>query len=170
MTVEADAPGMPRLVVAVPVERFPPGCSPAQVTRLLTGFVEAFNRGDQEQVARFFPAKDNPSLGDVAPTYLRWYSVTDVGLDGEMRHFVTSSRARLFAYFQERQRQHERLQLRELVVSPGNMGDVAIGYALARQADDLPPGLGGPEWLARGKGGINCQDQTIFLWSMGHGP
>lgn len=170
-TAAAAATTTPRLVVALPVERFPPGCHPDEVARLVAEFLEAFNRGDQDRLVRLFPAVDSPTGRDhVNPAYLRWYSVTDKGPDGEKRHFVTYTRAPLFAYFRERHRQHERLQLRELVMTPGSMGDVAIGFTLARQADDLPAGLGGPEGLARGKGGIYCPNRTIFLWSMGQGP
>lgn len=161
----ADETASLRLIISVPVERFPPGCHPDEVTQLVIGFVEAFNRGDQTQLAHFFPADNGPR-----DRRLEWYSVTDKGLDGKKRDFTAYDRKSLLHYFQERQRQHEQLQLRELGVTPGSLGDVGIGYTLTRRADDIPSGLGGPEQLARGKGGIDCATRTIFLWSMGQGP
>ncbi len=156
----------PSITVAGTARRVPPGCQPDEVTRLVTDFLEAFNRGDQDQLTRVFPAQDNGGVG-VDPSRLRWYSVTDEGPDGQKRHFVAHSRAPLLAYFRERHQQHEQLQLRELLVRVdlGTMDDVPINFQLARQADDIPPERG----FASGKGGIYCPTQTIFLWSMGQG-
>lgn len=138
----------------------PPRCHPEEATQLVTSFLEAFNRGDEDQLARFFP------------THLRWYSVTDAGPDGQQRHFVTHRRAPLLAYFRERQQQHEQLQLRKLWVnSNDSTGEsIDIWYFLTRRADDLPTGFGGPEGLATGKGAIHCPTQTIYVWSMGQRP
>ena len=137
----------------------PPACQPAEVNRLVSGFLDAFNRGDQEQLARAFPER------------LEWYSVTDLGPGGHPRHFVTHDRASLLIYFSERRRQNEQLTLRELsVTSDGNGEGAQIVYIIARRADDLPANLGGPEGLAQGKGAVNCRTGTVYVWSLGHGP
>jgi hypothetical protein len=38
----------------------------------------------------------------------------------------------------------------------GEEGNVGIVYVLTREAEDLDPGLGGPDRSATGKGVINC--------------
>ena len=137
----------------------PAECSPHQVAELIVRFFDAFNRGDQEQLAGFFGSD------------FMWYSVTEHSADrAEYRHFVTYNRDELPRYFAQRHEQHEHLRLLKLGVGQG--GDprgltVGIAYLLTRQADDLKPGFGGPERLAGGKGAINCKEQTIYVWSMG---
>ena len=39
-------------------------------------------------------------------------------------------------------------------------------YKIRRRADDLDAELWGPDFLARGNGGVNCTDQTIDAWIM----
>lgn len=139
----------------------PAGCSPRQVAELIMRFLDAFNRGDQVQLATFFGAD------------FQWYSMTEGSTTdkNDYRHFVAYNRDDLMSYFVRRHAQHERSQL--LTVDVGHGEDstgrsfVNIGYSLTRTADDLRPGWGGPEKLVVGKGAINCKDQTIFVWSMG---
>lgn len=44
-----------------------------------------------------------------------------------------------------------------------------FGFRLTREADDIPPGLGGTDHLAGEKGAIDCTDQTIMIWTMAQG-
>ncbi len=44
------------LPITVTTARFPAGCQPGEVTRLITDFITAFNAGDQGRLAGFFPA------------------------------------------------------------------------------------------------------------------
>ena len=53
-----------------------PACSREEVTRLVERFLDAFNRGDSAQLARFFGLR------------FEWYSVTDRGRESEDRHFL----------------------------------------------------------------------------------
>lgn len=48
----------------------------------------------------------------------------------------------------------------------GEKSNVGIVYVLTRYAEDLDPGLGGPDRIATGKGAINCESRRIFVWSM----
>jgi len=142
-----------------PTSVMPPGCTQMDVAALLAQFFDAFNRGDQVQLATFFA----DSSAD-----FQWYSVTE-GQEGEpfFRHVSMHSRADLPTYFQQRHAHGERLILRTVEIGPSwQYGQGDILYDLTRTADDLPPGFGGPEHIAFGKGAINCADQTIYVWSM----
>jgi hypothetical protein len=91
-----------------------------------------------------------------------WYSLTsNVG-----QHFVARDRNTLERYLRQRQRAHERLRLLGLRMTPRTQDTVNIVFLLVRTADDLPAGLGGPKRVAEGKGGINCRDGTVLVWSM----
>lgn len=140
---------------------FPIGCRPEEVTRLVTDFLTAFNNGEQDRLVRFFPTADTPEgVPNFKPEQFQWYSATVQEHDGAKRHFVTYRRAPLFAYFAERHRQHERLQVRELGVTPTpDPRTVSIIFTLDRQADDLPAA---PSY---GKGEIHCPSGTISRWS-----
>lgn len=151
--------------VAVLVTRddpqLPSGCRPWQVAGLITSFFDAFNRGDQDQLARFWML---PKASDAQGQ--TWYSVTEDDPKQGGRHFVAYNQSDLLAYFAKRIAQRERLQLVMVDVGQGRGGDVGVSYVLVRQADDLKPGLGGPERFAEGKGEINCKKQMLFVWSM----
>lgn len=149
LLVTRDDPGLPS------------GCRPWQVAGLITTFFDAFNRGDQAQLARFWML---PKASDAQGQ--RWYSVTEDDPKQGGSHFVAYNQSDLLAYFAKRIAQHERLQLVMVDVGQSRGGDVGISYVLIRQADDLKPGLGGPERFAVGKGEINCKKQMLFIWSM----
>lgn len=126
------------LPTTVTTARFPAGCQPGEVTRLITDFITAFNAGDQGRLAGFFPADSILPLSRFAQ-----YSVAEAGMgpDGRARSFSAGSRAQLLAYFQERHGQQERLQLRRLWVEPDDerIGEtVGIVFILTRRAADLP--------------------------------
>ena len=84
--------------------------------------------------------------------------------------FVTYNQGEMLRYFAERHRQGERLELFKVSATQagllGNKGNVGIVYVLTRDAEDLDPGLGGPNRIATGKGTINCGSKRIFVWSM----
>jgi hypothetical protein len=128
----------------------PGGCnSPHDTAMLISNFLDAFNRGDNRQLGRLFGSD------------LMWYSVTE-----PERNFVAYSPSDLLKYFEERHAHHERLQLASIDVrGPSWHGGVDLAYTLTRQADDL--GTRGS--FLRGKGAVNCQGRTIFVWSMGSG-
>jgi len=126
----------------------PAGCnSPHDTAMLISNFLDAFNRGDNRQLGRFFGSD------------LMWYSVTELE-----RNFVAYSPSDLLKYFEERHAYHEPLQLASIDVrGPSWHGGIDLAYRLTRQGDDL--GTRGS--FLRGKGAVNCQDRTIFVWSMG---
>jgi hypothetical protein len=130
--------------------RLPPGCNSAHDTAVsISNFLDAFNGGDNSQIGRFF----GPDL--------LWYSVTESN-----RNFVAYHEEDLLKYFEGRHANHERLQLVSIdVEGPSWHGGVDIVYTLTRQADDL--GIQGQS--VRGKGAVNCERRTIFVWSMGSG-
>jgi len=131
----------------------PEGCALDETVRLLTDFLDAFNRGDAAALPRFFPKEGVYPYSDQRG--FQWYSVTD-----QNGHFVTYDPAELPVYFATRHEEHEYLQLLELEVAASEEPCVSIVYRLGREADDLP------SHEVRGKGAIDCDDHTIFVWSM----
>ena len=140
----------------------PTGCSPREVAGTVQRFFAAFNRGDRKSLDGVFVQRDptghNPGRPDTpVRTAFQWYSTGERLID---------YRRLLLAYFAERHRQHERMQL--LSIAVGSRGyEAHITYVIRRDADDLPVGLGGNERIAFGKGAIDCRAQRIFLWTMG---
>lgn len=151
----------PEIVVVAENSDLPAGCGARQVADLITRFFAAFNRGDREELVRFF-----------RPDHFRgWYSVGERPARHAPRLVKFVLRDDLLAYFAQRHQRHERLQLRALsVIGPSWHGGVDLTFILTRQADDLEPGLGGPASIAHGKGAVDCDEQTIFVWSMAMNP
>lgn len=149
----------------------PPGCKREEVTRLVERFLDAFNRGDQEQLARFFGPR------------FEWYSVGDgkrhslaYNPNGGLRvggfpaglEVTVGHQDLLLPYFAQRHAEGERLRLRELSSNYEGVRDIAhITYTLDRTADDLAPAPGAAARETTGKGAIDCRDQTLMVWSMG---
>jgi hypothetical protein len=152
----------------------PDGCRPRQIAELVIDFIDAFNSGDQERLARLFFISEGPSPPDFSETGYypwSWYSVSEVGAEGRIEDsFVTYNQGELLRYFAERHRQGEHLELLKVSSTHtgllGNESNVGIVYVLTRDAEDLEPGLGGPDRIAIGKGAINCASRRIFVWSM----
>ncbi len=145
---------------------YPEGCSPHEVATLILQFFDAYNEGDQEQLASFF----EPRLS--VPGRTSGYSDTimtgDVGSENDRRHFVTTDREELLVYFAGRYDQNERLQLLSLSVSPPTSDTrVDLWYSYRRQGDDIEPGPNGVWRMGDGKGVIRCPSQVIGLWAMG---
>jgi len=131
----------------------PAACDLTVVSRIVTDFLAAFNRGDMNALISTFPTVAAYPYAD-QPGF-QWYSVTD--LNG---HFVTYDPAELPAYFAARHRHHEHLALLRLEVAASWHPGVDIVYRLTREADDLPP------HEMSGKGAVDCAEETIFVWSM----
>jgi hypothetical protein len=152
----------------------PDGCHPRQIAEIVMGFIYAFNSGNQEQLARLFFVSEGPSPPDFSTKGYypwSWYSVSEVGAEGRIEDgFVTYDQSELLSYFAKRHEQSEHLELLKVsVTGAGVLGEednVGIIYALTREAEDLGPGLGGPDHVAIGKGAINCASRRIFVWSM----
>jgi hypothetical protein len=162
-----------KVIVTSGDRSLPDGCRPRQVAELVVQFARAFNEGDQEQLARLFFISEGQSPPDFSQRGYpwSWYSVSEVGTGGRIEDsFVTYNQGELLRYFAQRHEQGERLELIKVSVtragSLGEEGNVSIIYVLSRDADDLEPGLGGPDHVATGKGAINCTSRRIFVWSM----
>jgi hypothetical protein len=161
-TVALDAaatePGgeeQPEVIVTRDNGNLPPDCGPRAVAGLLLRFLNAWNHGDQAQLAELIADQSG-----VREESFQWYSVTEGDPSKEGRHFVTFRPEGVLEYASERYTQREQLQLLSVDVGAGGN----FGFALLRQADDLQPDL---EALAHGKGAIDCAAGRIRVWSMG---
>jgi hypothetical protein len=163
-----------KVIVTSDDASLPDGCRPRQIAELVIGFIDAFNSGDQNRLARLFFISEGASPPDFSQRGYypwSWYSVSEVGTGGRIEDgFVTYNQGELLRYFAERHRRGERLELLKVSATQAglleNEGNVGIVYVLTRDAEDLDPGLGGPDRIATGKGAINCGSQRIFVWSM----
>ena len=145
------------IIVTRDDETLPSGCTPLEIAQFILGFFDAFNQGDQEQLANMFLLGDN-----------RWYSVDGANPD---TNFVAYDLKSLLIYFGERHQHQERLQLMKVNVSyPSWHGGADIAFVVKRTADDIEPGIYGPERFASGKGAIYCTAGKIMVWSMGMPP
>lgn len=152
----------------------PDGCRPRQIAEIAIDFIDAFNGGDQERLARRFFVSEGPSPPDFSQRGYypwSWYSVSEVGAGGRIQDgFVTYNQGELLRYFAERHEQGERLELLKVSATRAGVldekGNVGFVYVLTRDAEDLEPGLGGPDRIATGKGAINCASRRIFVWDM----
>lgn len=167
-SVDATVTAMPQVTAlhgtaGSEAEVHPPHCNAEAVTGLITRFFDAFNRGDQTALARFFPAQAAGAMSNGQRTQFQWYSVTEGNPQAGGNNFTARNLDELLAYFARRHGQHERLELRSLQINGrGWHGGIDFQYALTRAANDLPARV------VEGKGSINCDDQTIFVWSMGN--
>jgi hypothetical protein len=163
-----------KVIVTSDDASLPDGCRPRQIAELVIEFIDAFNSGDQEWLSSLFFISEGPSPPDFSQAGYypwSWYSVSEVGAGGRIEDgFVTYDQGELLRYFAERHKQGERLELLKVSSTQagllGNEGNVGIVYVLTRDAEDLEPGLGGPDRIATGKGAINCASRRIFVWSM----
>ena len=132
--------------------RLPSGCGPRAFAHIITSFIDAFNRGDQVQLAEFFDF-DNDFM---------WY-----GVDGSTYGSTYRGQSSLLKYFMERYQQQERMQIVSLNVSIDRRL-VGGNVVLTRQADDLEAGLAGPAHIFAGKVGVRCEEgkETIVVWVM----
>lgn len=163
-----------RVVVTGDDDTLPDGCHPRQVARVVADFFDAFNRGDLDRLSRLFFVAEGPSPPDFSDdgSYpWSWYSVSEGGAGGRIESsFITYDQGELLRYFARRHQKRERLRLLKVgLLGPGMLGErgnVGMIYILTREADDIPPGMGGPDGLALGRGAINCERGQIFTWSM----
>jgi hypothetical protein len=127
----------------------PAGCSVTETAALVTAFLDAFNRGDLDELDGLFaPAGEGRED-------FKWYSSDDGG--GPQ---AVSERDQLLDYFSDRRRHAETMRLVSLDLGMGRGNAVGIGYALIREADDIPRGV------ARGKGQIDCASGRFYVWTM----
>lgn len=168
-----EPPGSPGTVVFVDdvgvslradTNAVPRGCNPTEVVQLITAYLDAFNRSDQQQLLHFFSSETDRNQEGA----FNWYSVGGP-TDGINPGFNAASRDELMVYLTERHTHDERMTLLQIDygTNPTNRyGEESyreIGFTLdvLRSADDIPTHQAGV------KGGIDCQELTIYVWSQG---
>lgn len=162
------------VIVTSDDEALPEGCRPRPVAGLLIHFLDAFNRGSQEELSRSFFLSEGPTPTDFSPVGYRpwsWYSSTQTGEGGRVtRGFTTSDQGELLRYFAKRHQKGETMRLIKVSLTQTGLLDmesnVGFVYVVTREAPDLDPGLGGPSRVAYGKGSLNCENLRIFTWNM----
>jgi len=149
----------------VPIEFLPlrskdqplPGdCTPAELVRIVEGFLAAFNRGDQEAVALYLDLDASFVVGgnDAAGGWSADITTEDLAAASDVK-------SKLLAYFADRHAHHEQLHLVSFVIGPNRAKDeVDIGYELKRQTDDIVIKDG----RSQGKGMISCATHKIVRW------
>lgn len=137
----------------------PEGCRPWEVAGLLSSFFDAYNRGDQRELAGFFPER---------ASVMHWlYGVSEGGIRGEERHALElRTREELLRYFAERHKAGESLRLLGVDVASDleRSEHAGITATLIRKATDLRKEPGG--LLTFVKASIDCRAQQIALWNM----
>ena len=139
----------------------PTDCGADEALAIMTGFIDAFNRGDRVALAGFFPAEAAGRDPLIGPGEFGWFAVT--GRAGSFNPgFGAFSRDELLPYLAERHAHRERLLLLHLDVGGDwRPGVLAIVFDLRRQADDLPSHVAG------GKGSLHCGTGMIMVWNLG---
>lgn len=158
-------------------KRFPRGCSPKEIVRIIAGFVDAFNDGDRERIGRFLDIERLDAYVAGASKGDRWLAEIDT------TRIDRTDRKQLLAYFAERHRQNERLRLiRVDIFSNEYLGrysgielqepdGIIVATSLSRHADDLELRAirsdltnGESVPLTGGKVVIDCEGQKIVRW------
>jgi hypothetical protein len=110
----ASPPAATGLLVTRDSGSLPVGCGPREVAGFLSGFFDAFNRGDMQALDEIWTKEDSPGrpIGRTGREFI-WYSVTEGGSirTGPWRHRSIYDRPELLGYFAERHRQNERMSL-----------------------------------------------------------
>lgn len=144
----------PRLGISSQSSSASDGCTGGSVETVVTGFIEAFNTGNENSMQQLFSQAGQGFF---------WYSTDS---PGQRFGPAADDRSSLTAYFMQRHAAHESLHLSSFKFNGNNtsMGD--FEYTLTRTADDLPatPYVG--------KGSVRCtvKPHTIGTWSMARNP
>jgi len=150
----------------------PESCTNAAINQVVQRFIVAFNQGDQAQLARFFgPRFEGYSIHEGDPQHGgRTFIAYGPSLRGSIApadNLTAVPREGLLPLLAARHAHGERLTLQVADGSYESLRNIFnFGLRLVRTADDIPPGLGGPDHLAGAKGSIDCTDQTIIIWGM----
>ncbi len=161
----SPAASPPRSLLPAPQMRvrtgspLPNGCTTDEAVGIVTAFIDAFNRGDQAALARAFSAQA-ARRWFVEPGKFQWYSIGS-GPGNPIAGFVAWTREELLPDLAERHARHERFRLLQIEVAGSWHPGVDVVYDIERRADDVPVHVAG------GKGALDCENRTIFVWSMG---
>jgi len=130
------------------------GCTTGEVHSLVTGFIEAFNTGDEQALQRLFAQAGQGFF---------WYSTDS---PGQRFNQAADDRGRLMTYFVQRHAAHESLHLSSFKFNgnSASMGD--FEYTLTRTADHLPA----TPYVGKGSAVCTAYPRTIGVWSMARDP
>ena len=133
--------------------RGPSFCRAADIHQIVRDFVTAFNRGDDLAL----------SLMWVRIRY-QWYAVNDFRNGRNVNHIEYTRRGAL-AYFADRHRHGERLELVDFAYGGFNAGWGHFDFRMRRQAPDV---RGGQPTIYRGAGTVSCLQGPVGLgrWTM----
>ncbi|MGI8856637.1 MAG: hypothetical protein ACR2JW_12870 [Thermomicrobiales bacterium] len=149
--------------LVVPSPPRPASCSEEFVTRRIIAFVDAFNHGDQQQLATFFSRGldqfDGFSEGFTPSNFTGFHSDD---IDSVLAYFIA-----------QHQQHYEQWQIAR-VDSPyyensSRYREIShLGFSITWSAKDISPEINGElSGRADGKGALNCADGTIRTWAMG---
>lgn len=123
------------------------GCTTKDARAVLTDFVQAFNKGDDQKLDSLFA--ENPKFN--------WYSSSP---PGRRLGAAAKSRATLIDYFRGRHAREDRLQLVEFQFNGNWSGYGNFDFKMRRSAADYEAG----EWFqVFGKGACTCNDTNAQL-------
>ena len=130
------------------------GCTTGEVHSLVTGFIKAFNTGDEQALQRLFAQTGQGFV---------WYTTDS---PGQRFNQAADDRSSLMAYFVQRHAAHESLHLSSFKFNgnSASMGD--FEYTLTRTADHLPA----TPYVGKGSAMCTAYPRTIGLWSMARDP
>jgi hypothetical protein len=123
-------------------------CTESSTRRVVDSFIEAFNKGD---IAR---------LDQLLPDFL--FYATDA--PGEFSSSQPRSRSEVIAYFAQRHRVHERLNLESFGFHLESTGGGGFEFEVMRSADD---GLAPTPYGGKGEAFCRTDPHTLILWAMG---
>lgn len=126
------------------------GCTADETDQLVQRFVNAFNQGDQAQLANLFP--DDSVQNDVGVTR---YSIVQQDDPG----FATDSRVALLSALADRHSRNQQWEIRELDINASG-SSASVSFALTAQGDGMPLRT------FEGKGRVDCMQGWITIWHM----
>lgn len=163
--VRQPATPLPQVLVGQPPawEPLPTGCEPERTVHVVLDFLDAFNDGDQDRLAALFrpdvlDADGTPDPGDDWRNP-GWFSAHPIAAAPGV---MARDDAELLPWVASRHAQYERWTLLQLFMGGyWWRGSANISFDMQREADDVPAQIVG------GKGAIDCDDGTVFLWNVG---
>jgi len=164
------------VIVTSDSEGLPPACRPTAVARLFVEFFDAFNRGDETELAAYFGpdfrffAEHFPPHEEVQSflAYARTGNYRLVFPAGDPPDTRMAEPEGLLSYLAERHLHGQRLQLLEVSIRRSWHEGVDVGALIRRTAADLPMGEDAADFVT-GRGFLFSCDEptTITGWSMG---
>jgi hypothetical protein len=145
-------------------------CDVKKTADVIVDFIDAFNSGDGEQLKTFFDDMHFVafSSGDYDTARQSMVKFSRFGsVSGEPETMTKEYRATEIAkmpdYFKTRHTKREKWRL----LSLSQNGGTSVSFSIQRTADDLNAELFGPNFIATGKGEVECQYRKLLVWVMG---